>query len=141
MEETPRSAIIKSKPPASFATSSTFAKLRSFTVKISSENPASCNRCFVFSDSIGSTSKAYKCPFPFKQPSIALVCPPYPNVASSPVCPGCICKESKISFTIIEICIPAGVLPLPITFSMVSLYFSGCSSLYFSSNFFGYFPL
>lgn len=40
-----------------------------------------------------------------------------------------------------EICWPAGVFPFWITCWIVSWYFSGCSSLYFSSNFFGYFPL
>ena len=46
----------------------------------------------------------------------------------------------SISFTIIEICIPAGVDPLEITRATVSAYFSGLCSLYFSSNFFGYLP-
>ena len=39
-----------------------------------------------------------------------------------------------------EMCIPAGVFPLLITCSIVSLYFSGFNSLYFSSNLRGYFP-
>ena len=41
----------------------------------------------------------------------------------------------------IEICIPAGVLPLEITFSIVSGYNSGLSSLYFSEKFLGCVPL
>ena len=141
MDDTPRSASMKSKPPTSFAISSIVQKFCSFTVRISSPKPASARRFFVFSDSIGSTSVAYICPCPSSFSSIAFVCPPYPSVASKPVCPGLISRKSMISFTIMDMCMPAGVFPLLITCSIVSLYFSGFNSLYFSSNFLGYFPL
>ena len=49
-------------------------------------------------------------------------------------------QNASNSFTIIEMCIPAGVLPFSITCDMVSAYLSGFCSLYFSSNFFGYLP-
>ena len=41
----------------------------------------------------------------------------------------------------IEMCIPAGVFPFWMIFTMSSWYFSGFSSLYFSSKRRGYFPL
>ena len=141
MEDTPRSARIKSNPPISFAISSMVQKFWSLIVRISSPKPCSARRFLVLADSSGSTSVAYIWPWPFRHSSMALVCPPYPSVASNPTCPGLISRKSMISFTIMEMCIPAGVFPLLITCSMVSLYFSGWSSLYFSSNFFGYFPL
>ena len=111
MEETPKSARTKSKPPASSFNWSTSAKFICLIVRISSPYPIFSKRAFVFFISIGSTSKAYKCPFPSKQLSIFEECPPYPNVASSPVCPGWIWRKSKISCTQIEMCIPAGVPP------------------------------
>ena len=141
IDDTPRSARIKSKPPASFAISSIVQKFCNLIVRISLPKPSLSSRSRVFADSSGSTSVAYIWPLPSSFSSIALVCPPYPNVASNPVCPGFISRTSRISLTIIEICIPAGVLPLLITCATVSLYLSGCSSLYFSSNFLGYLPL
>ena len=141
MEDTPRSAKIKSNPPASFAISSIVQKFWSFMVRILSPNPCSSRRFFVFADSSGSTSVAYIWPSPWRHSIIAFVWPPYPSVASNPVSPGWIFRKSRISFTIMEMCIPAGVFPFRITCSTVSWYFSGFSSLYFSSNFFGYFPL
>ena len=59
MELTPRSASTKSNFfPASAATLSMSLKFCSFTVRISSPNPRSARRFFVFSDSMGSTSSA-----------------------------------------------------------------------------------
>ena len=86
-------------------------------------------------------SSPYTCPFPSSFSNIFDVWPPYPKVASRPFCPGFISRKSRISWTIIEICIPAGVLPLLITFSIVSLYFSGLCSLYFSAKVLGWVPL
>lgn len=104
-------------------------------VRISSPKPASARRFFVFSDSIGSTSVANICPCPSSFSSIALVWPPYPSVASKPVCPGFMSRKSMISFTIMDMCMPAGVFPLLMTCSIVSLYFSGFNSLYFPQIF------
>ena len=76
MEDTPRSARIKSKPPTSFAISSMVQKFWSLIVRISSPNPCSARRFRVLADSSGSTSVAYIWPWPFRHSSMAFVCPP-----------------------------------------------------------------
>ena len=70
MEETPRSARTKSKPPASSATWSILAKFKCLMVKISGPKPLSARRFLVFSISMVSTSRAYIWPSPFKQANI-----------------------------------------------------------------------
>ena len=76
IEDTPRSARIKSKPPTSSAISSMVQKFWSLIVRISSPNPCSARRFLVLADSSGSTSVAYMCPWPLRHSSMAFVCPP-----------------------------------------------------------------
>ena len=58
IEETPRSARIKSNPPTSFAISSMVQKFCKRIDKISSPYPSAFKRSLVFADSSGSTSVA-----------------------------------------------------------------------------------
>jgi len=142
IEETPRSARMQSAKPTPHEANAPErpAKLDFLTSRTSVPNPSARSRLSARGNSSGSTSSPRRCPPGRILPRMASACPPWPSVQSTTVSPACGLKAARTSATMTGTCDPAGVFPEANTFATVPGYFSGASSLYFSSNLRGFFP-
>ena len=135
IDDTPRSARTKSKPPpASGSSWSRSAKFCRFTIKVAASKPSARSRASVRGSSSESTSTPNRRPPGSTRRSSSCAWPPKPSVASKPTSPGRGSRTCRISATQIGRCMPAGVCPRAITLCSSAAWCAGSSSLYFSSK-------